>query len=358
MKRELIYSAAYPSFLLSYLIHHPGLRNRIYSDIVTFWFRPIAGRLKLPYIEAMFEYPPISGFLTYLAALIGGDIHGFYTAFSIIILIFYTILIESTYRIAAEKRVNEFLLIIFLALSPSMILYSVYNFDVIFSAILMSSLLLLKRRRSLSAILFGLAMLTKWANLILLPVALMLIEGWKNRIKYSMISLGSFISVNLILYLINPELMPETYLHHLEWGLENAWFIVFFPNNASWDTAKIFSFMLMGYGLLKVYLCKLGDLYEKSFMAYSVFLLTTYKFTPQMVVWILPFLALMNRIPWGYFMLEFANAGIILTWFDSPDPTRLGSLPQYLAILRAIILFYILVDVYLGLKRRRAHASA
>ena len=71
-----------------------------------------------------------------------------------------------------------------------------------------------------------------------------------------------------------------------------------------------------------------------------------------MLLWLLPFLAIMGWIPWPYFIAEFANAGIILTWFSVPNPVKVYSLPQNLALLRAIILFILLIQVYLSARRR------
>ena len=352
MRKETIYVAALSSFLTSYLIHHPRLSHRIYSDILTFWFRH-SSEIGPPYISFPFEYPPISGFLTYVSMILGGEVEGYYLIFSMIILIFYIVLIESVRRIISRKNGMDELIVIFLAVSPSMILYMVYNFDAIFISLVILSLLLLEAKRvKWSAIAFGAAALTKFMSFILLPVIIPYIEGRKNRVAYIAISVGSFCLVNIILYILSPTIFPQMYLHHVEWGLENSWLIYLFPDESSWNTAKLMSFILMAYALLKVYLSKAGDIYERCFMAFTAFLLTNYVFTPQMFLWLLPFLAIMGWIPWPYFIAEFANAGIILTWFSVPDPVKAYSLPQNLALLRAIILFILLIQVYLNARRR------
>ncbi len=350
--RKTIYAAASSSFLTSFLIHHPKLSNRIYSDILSFWFRH-SGEVGPPYISFPFEYPPISGFITYVSMILGGGIEGYYLIFSIIILIFYIILVESVMRIISEENGMNELILILLAVSPSMILYMVYNFDAIFISLVILSLLLLKAKRMRwSATALGLAALTKFMSFLLLPVIVPYIKGRRDRITYIAISVGLFCLVNIILYILSPTVFPQTYLHHAEWGLEDSWLIYLFPDEGSWNTAKLMSIILMAYALLKVYLSKIGDIYERCFMAFTVFLLTNYVFTPQMVLWLLPFLAIMGWIPWPYFIVEFANAGIILTWFSVPDPVKAYSLPQNLALLRAITLFILLIQVYLNARRR------
>ena len=348
---KAVYAAAFSSFLTSYLIHHPRLSDRIYSDILSFWFRH-SSEVGPPYISFSFEYPPISGFVTYLSMILGGEIEGYYLIFSTVIFIFYIILIESVRRIISRRNGFDELVILFLAMSPSMIIYMVYNFDAIFISLVILSLLLLEARRlRWSAIALGAAALTKFMSFILLPVIVPHIEGKRNRVAYILISIGLFGIVNAILYVLNPAIFPQTYLHHAEWGLEDSWLIYLFPNEGSWNTAKLMSFILMAYALLKVYLSKVGDIYERCFMAFTAFLLTNYVFTPQMILWLLPFLAIMGWIPWPYFIMEFANAGIILTWFSVPDPVKAYSLPQNLALLRAITLFILLIQVYLHARR-------
>ncbi|MCD6236204.1 MAG: DUF2029 domain-containing protein [Thaumarchaeota archaeon] len=349
--KKTVYSAAVTSFLFSYLVHHPILRHHIYSDIVAFWNRGFLPFLQVPYLEAEFEYPPLAGFIAYVSAF-GRNITAYYTIFSLIIFASYLVLLELVMRIASEKGVGLEYVLVFLVLSPSIVLYSVYNFDMIFAALLIASLYLFSRGNlRASATVFSVAALIKLVNLIFLPFILMEIRSWRERIRYAVIAVGIFAVVNLSLWALNPKFIDETYLYHARWGLEDAWFIAFFPDRSSWDTAKLFSMLLMGYGLLKVYLCDFEDVYQRMFMGVAVFLLTTYVFTPQMLLWILPFLAIFGKIPIPYFGLELANSAILLTWFETSNPTKFGSLPQNFAILRAILLFMILLESYFWFRR-------
>lgn len=344
---KTLLSAASMTFIISYIIHHPSIQGRIYSDIVTFWIRPIVYDLRIPYVEAGFEYPPISGLVTYVSAYLGRDLAGYYTVFSLILLASYITLVWATAQIAEDKGVGLPYLMVYLALAPSLYFYLVYNFDVIFAAFIVLSLLYFERgRRYLSAAFFSLAALTKFMNVVLLPILLMSMRGWGERLRYAAAALAPFAAVNAALYALNPHLLTETYMHHVRWGLENAWFIIFFPSEGSWDTAKLFSALIVAYGLMKVYLADVGSLYERCFMAFSALLLGIYKFTPQMVLWLLPLLALTGRFSPVFFLMELANVGIILTWFTSPEPVKLGAIPQYLAVLRAAALFYLLIETY------------
>lgn len=355
LSKDVVYAAAITSFILSYIIHSPSLSRSVYSDIVSFWYRERwYERVKVPYLETPFEYPPLAGFLTFLAAALGSNIVNYYSIFSVIIFVFYLLMIEIVIRFCDEKNIGLEYTLILLCLSPSMILYSVYNYDTIFASLLILSLfLLVKGKLAPSAIAFSTAALVKLVNLITLPFILLYINGWKSRMKYMLISISIFASVNFALWLLNPRFVEGTYIYIARWGLENAWYLILFPNNWSWDTAKLFGITLMLYGLLKVYLHDDIDLIQRIFMVLSVFLLTNYIFTPQMLLWLPPLLAMMGRLPIPYFFLDLANAGIILLWFEVPNPLSPGSPPQILALLRAAMLFIIFLEVYFASRGAR-----
>ncbi|MCF8884260.1 MAG: glycosyltransferase 87 family protein [Nitrososphaerota archaeon] len=347
--------AATLSFITSYIIHHPKVPGNIYSDIMSFWYRPLVRDVLIPYVNYEFEYPPLAGLVTYVSALIGGgQLIPYYNVFSAIVFLSHILLITVVYRLAVEKNIPTTIVLIFSALSPSLIMYSNYNFDTIYIALLITSLALFEKGKlKSSALLFSASILMKLTSILLLPLLLFHINNKKDRLTCLFYVLVPIISVNLILQFLNHNFIDETYFYHVRWGLENAWFVYLFPQRDWWDTAKIFSFLLMLYALSKIYLKIIdgdGNVYEYSFMIFSAFLLTSYVFTPQMVIWLLPFMALMNPISTtfyiAYTILEVANVGIILTWFMEEDPLAAGSIPQNLALIRAAALFYLLLQVY------------
>lgn len=349
MKKIVIFSATL-SFTASYLLHHPNIPGNIYSDIVSFWYRPLVNDVKIPYIQEGFEYPPFSGLVTYVSSLVGGgELIPYYNSFSLILFLFYMLLVLTVFKIMEEKNTSFIYIFIYIIFAPSIIFYLNYNFDVVFAAFLILSLMFFEKGRyKLSALLFSITILTKLVNIILLPMLLLYMKDWKSRGSYIFYVIVPVVAVNIVLQLLNPSFFKETYIYHAEWMLENAWFVYLFPSRDSWDTAKLFSAILMVYGLLKIYLSNVGNLYEKSFMLFSVFLLTTYIFTPQMVIFILPFLAIIsNTLQPVFYILEAANAGIIVTWFMEKDPLLPGTLPQNLALLRAVALLYIMSETYL-----------
>lgn len=348
-KKIIIFSATL-SFIASYLLHHPKIHGSVYSDIVSFWYRPLVRDVKIPYIQEEFEYPPLSGLIIYISSLIGGgELIPYYNCFSSILFLFYMLLVLTVLRIMEEKNTSFIYILIYIIFAPTTIFYLNYNFDVAFAAFLILSLMFFEKGKyRLSALLFSVTTLTKLVNIILLPMLLLYMKDWKNRLSYIFYVFLPIVTINVTLQLVNPSFFKETYIFHAEWGLENAWFVYLFPSRDSWDTAKLFSAILMVYGLLKIYLSSFGNLYERSFILLSVFLLTTYVFTPQMVIFILPFLAITTNVFQPvFYVLEAANVGIIITWFMEEDPLLPGTLPQNLALLRAVALLYILTETCL-----------
>lgn len=348
LKKVVIIAAAL-SFLSSYLLHHPKIEGSIYSDIVSFWYRPLVKDLKIPYVQEGFEYPPLAGLIVYVSSLTsGGELIPYYNIFSIIVFSFYMLLVLTVFKVMDEKNTPLSYLFIFLVFAPSTTFYLNYNFDIVFTSFVVLSLMFFEGgEHRLSALLFSLGMLTKLVNIILLPMLLLYLRGWRSRLSYLFYAFLPFAAVNTALEMLNPSFFRDTYFYHAEWGLENAWFVYLFPSRDSWDTAKLFSALLMGYGLLKIYLSNAGSLYERALMLLSVFLLTNYVFTPQMVIFILPLLAIMGHMYLTFYVMEASNVGIILTWFMEGDPLMPGTLPQNLALLRAASLLCILLETHL-----------
>jgi len=81
-------------------------------------------------------------------------------------------------------------------------------------------------------------------------------------------------------------------------------------------------------------------------MALSGFLLGSPTFTPQMVLMILPLLAL-SPPTWFFLpLVEISNIGIILTWFWVDNPTHAWTIPQTMALARAAALAAAWTAVY------------
>jgi len=338
-------SAAIMVFTLSYMIHHPALPFSLYSDIVAFYTqRPDFAAGKIPYIEFSFEYPPIAGFLSNACVRIGNSLTGYYNCMSLIIFLFLIGVVMLAYELGRIYNTSPSL--VYLLLMPSMLLYLVYNYDIMLAFFILLAIYLHKRNQYLLAgFAIGIGILTKLMSLLLIPV---LIRKIPMRYKIGLIiSAASMpIAINGILALINYDVWVRLYLHHVEWGLENSWLVNLFQDPNTWDTAKGVSLVLSAYLLLRVYaISSVNDTVSHTLLALNVWLLTTYVYTPQMNLWVLPLYAILGKSLPLLYAYELANALIILTWFTSPNPVMAFSLPQIISTIRAAILLILTLQM-------------
>jgi hypothetical protein len=330
-------AAAFISWTLSVYIHYPTVQGSIYSDVVSFWYREpgLAAGLK-PCIDYFFEYPPAACFITYAARLLGGhNVEGYYTAFTLLSLPAFLLLAYSMYRLAGWVSVA-------LALSPSLIIYGIYNYDHFMAALTALALALyLSGRRGSAYVLLGVAASVKVFTLILLPTLL----SERPRWRYVLFFLAGALPATTPVMILRPGYFGEFINYHASWGLENAW-TVWLTDNPFSPTAKVIGWLVV-FALFMRSLTSDLPVEHRCFMALSGFLLGSPTFTPQMVLMILPLFAL-SPPTWLFLpLVEISNVGIILTWFWVSNPTHAWTPPQTMALIRAAVLAAAWVSVYL-----------
>ena len=146
---------------------------------------------EVPYRDEFSEYPQVP---TYLFALpyflipgAAGELFGYYlysTLFSFLMLAFLFGTIALLYKMLPERR----RWLAFLMLLPASLYFTVNRFDILPAFLCLISLLLLEQRRwAWSAIVLGIATLTKWYPLLLLPVYLSYDYSTRRRLNWRMI---------------------------------------------------------------------------------------------------------------------------------------------------------------------------
>lgn len=340
------------SWALSLLLHVPGQQWTVYSDVASFWYREENLRIgQVPCIDYFFEYPPVACYLVYLARLAGGpELLSYYFAFGLISLPAYALLAHSTSRLNPGAPYLPAIAL----LSPSLVVYGIYNFDHFFAALLALSLLLFARGRHVSAgAVLGVATATKLMAVLLLP--LYLLEQGAQRTRTFLAFAAGALLPSLPVLLLNPGWLAEFVRYHSGWGLENAWYVWVFSDPFS-PTAKLFGLALFVPLLLRSYSLRAG-LLERCAMAIGSWLLTTYVFTPQMAIWMVPFVAALPQLLALWPVFEVSNVYIILTWFTTDRPTHPWTLPQAMALVRAVALAGMLYTLYRSSVTRERGAS-
>ena len=329
-------SSSAAAILLSIVLHSPWAVPNIYSDIGAFWGRSwvAGGQFPNSSPDTFFEYPPVSGLILYGARVLGGNYTGYYLSFSAFSLVAVAVLAWSTWRLASKMGVRVNPLYFFL---PSIVIYGVYNFDLFNALFVMLSIqLFVEKRRGWSAVFLGLAFATKLVAIVLLPVFLIEIAGWKSKLSY--FATGSVVAAAFFLpiVLVNPGYVSLAYNFLSTWGLEDAWYLFLFGDQFS-RTAKLFGLVLMLALFVRIYTLK-TPLVQRIFLVLTAYLLSTYIYAPQFNVMMLPIVAVLALTTPSLYFWEVFNALIILTWFTFPDPTHAWSVPQDFALLRAAAL--------------------
>ncbi len=331
--------------LFSAYIHSSYSFNWIYSDIYSFWGRDWLVAGQVPYTQgSLLEYPPLAGAILYAARVLGGLsanaagglYAGYYDWFSIFSLAAALGIAWSTWRLA-KALVSELNPLYFLL--PSVLIYGVYNFD-LFNALFIVLCLqtFVEKRRGWSAAFLGLAIATKLVAVVLIPVLLLEIGEWKERLNYLVVSALIALATAIPVLIYNFGFVSWFLSYFSGWGLEDAWYIWIFGSPFSFP-AKLFGYGLMALLLLRVYTLKM-PLIPRSLLALSVYLFATPIYAPQFNLILIPLVAaLALTSPW-LFSMEIFNALIILTWFSVPatptgGPTYAWTLPQTMALLRS-----------------------
>ena len=137
-----------------------------YSDIPSLFFRNQMWQHALPYVHHQFEYPVGTGLFAWLTSLPGGGVAG-YMAINAIALVGCGL--ATIWLLGRFPRANPWLL----ALSPTLALYVVLNWDLLSIVALVLSLWLFDHRRDgWSATALAVATWTKFFPIIALPVLL------------------------------------------------------------------------------------------------------------------------------------------------------------------------------------------
>ena len=346
----LALSAVLTSLLISIEIHYPTSNPSLYSDVVgSFWERCWVQSGILPYVgsaagcSSSFEYPVLSGLLLYITVQVGSSLTGFYEVFSGLSLVAGAVLVYAVWGIAkkAGRTINPLYFMM-----PTFILYGIYNFDLFHAMFAVVSVFFFVRgNRVASASFLGLAVDTKLASVVLLPIFLMEVQGRRERAKYFGVFALAVAALNVPIMIFNFSNFLAGYQFLGNWGLEDAWYVWIFQNSNTWLWAKLFGLGVAGLLLVRVYTLRV-DLVTKSFLAIAAYLLGTYIYAPQFNLLLIPFVVLLELKHPALYPWEGFNALIILTWFiPASNPVAAWSYPQIFALLRAACLAWMCVSV-------------
>lgn len=355
----LAYALAIQAILLSAALHTPFGQHTLYTDVVGFYWRDFAEAGRIPYLDLdahgePFEYPALAAAITALCGL-AGSLEGFYAAYCLTVACFAILMTYCAIRLSRSP------LLALCLTAPSLIAYGIYGYDVIMAALTALAILLHARGRYVaSAIALAASVHVKLYSILFLPYALVAAPR-DERARF----LAAFALAALAPVMALPGAYAQLVSFHAAWGLENAWYVIFFPEAATrvgraleWApshvAASIKAAQLFGYAIIAtLYLAILSHaarakMPPEKFMALALmaFLIGAPRYSPQTNILLLPLLPSVlspGMVP-AFIAWELANSAIIPLWFTTRTPEKPWAPPQLAVLLRFIALSLLLAQ--------------
>jgi hypothetical protein len=312
-------------------LHIPYGGGRIYSDIVTvFQSRECSSvcswPVPVPYIQAFVEYPIGTAFFMYAMALLGSLFPGqlltnYYILTSVFLLVPTLLLIRELRLIAKLRGTRESRLLWFFIVTPTFLFMLLLNWYVIGTYFAIAGIRLhLEGKRKRSGLFLG---LSAASNLVTAAPAfgLLLSESKPRNAAMFIGSAGlTYVVANLPVYLLNPANWLKFWNYQYTWYIEGSWLGLFVTNTSSLrHVVPPILFTALAAGMLALrFKHKVRDPVLLSCLGTFGFIFSTYVYTPQMNVLLLPFFAL---LPMESFYAEFLawdllNSLIIVVGFS------------------------------------------
>ncbi|MEM4970011.1 MAG: hypothetical protein QXE01_02025 [Sulfolobales archaeon] len=366
--------------VMSIYIHDPIFLGQ-YTDYIAIYIRdPSKTITGYPYLDYPFEYTPLIALQWMVASKIALYMlsHGFdplssiTRAFYITNTIFYALYILAIYFIAQEanaSRVSKALAII----SPSMVYYLFYNWDISASALMAIGLFLLLRARYYMASFFlGLAASIKiFPGIAILTSAIIMYReglGLRKILIALAIGVSTALAPYIILLLVYAPAFFYIISYHSNWYCENCFYVlftsdIFDPRFRMVSTALmisiplLYSFYIFKYSSITKHLSVMAPL-----ISTSLSISFSYVYSPQMNIMISPlYIALRDKKTYLLLLQDILNTLIMILWFhestisgslgiESRGPWHRESPIQWIAFTRILLLWIIAILIARELK--------
>jgi hypothetical protein len=323
LERRYLYGVTAAVFLIGVWLHIPYGGGHIYSDIPTlFQIRECTGAcLTIPYINGFVEYPVIVSEFIYamgaIAKILPGEILTSYYYLTVSLLAIPTfLLVRETLTIAEmrgypDRRVLEYLIV-----TPTFLFLLLLNWYVIgvyFATFGLRKFL--QGNYRMSGILFG---VSAASNLVTAAPAMGLFlaaRGQKDRAVFLVSALACYGAINLPFVLVNRSIWLSFWQFHTDWYIEGSWMLAFLSSSSALRHYIFPALLLSLYAvLLWISLKKTKDAVTLSWSSTFAFLFSTYVFTPQMNLILLPLFAVIPivRRYWEFLAFDILNSLFIV----------------------------------------------
>jgi uncharacterized membrane protein len=284
-----------------------------YSDIPILYGARGLDTGEFPYLSGsgsdVLEYPVLTGVFTYLAAMltrmIGGGMLAFYAINVVLLGVAFAWTIVSTCRYVLRRPWDGLLL----AMAPVVALSAFINWDLLAVALAAAAMAAWSARRpAWAGVLIGLAAAAKFYPLVRIgPVVLLCLRRGQVRALAPFLTgaVGAWLAVNLPIMLLNFEGWSRFYTFSRERGTDfgSPWYALSLgrvPIAADHINTYVTASLVIGLAgvvALALFSPTPPRLAQLALLTVGVFVLTNKVYSPQYVLWVLPF-AVLARPRW------------------------------------------------------------
>jgi hypothetical protein len=326
-------------YAFSVWLHYPYGGGHVYSDIVSVLQSRECGSIctapiPIPYVQSFIEYPVGTAFFVYLMGILGGLLPGdlvinYYLLSCAFLLIPTLLLVRELAIIARIRGVRETRLLWFFIVTPTFIFTLLVNWYILgtFFSVLAIRVFLQGKNRA-SGVLMG---LSAAFNLITAAPALGLLLSEKrtrNGAVFFAFTALAYVAANIPVYLLNPVNWMKFWTYQFSWYIEGSWMGLFLNNESPLRHVIppiLFISLSAVMVVLRLRYRETDPLRLASYAAFA-FIFSTYVYTPQMNVLILPFFVMLSISSYTQFLaFDVLNAYVIIGFSQG--------LPMFLALL-------------------------
>jgi hypothetical protein len=340
-----LYLVALAAYALGVWLHIPYGGGHVYSDLVTvFQVRECSSGqcvILIPYVQTFFEYPVVDSMFMYAMGILANQLPGSllsnYYAVTVAFLAIPTFLLIRELTIIIEIRERDGKggvpgnqrrrLIWYFVLTPSFVFILLLNWYVIGVYFAVSAMRRYLEGRTLaSGVLLG---LSAASNLVTAAPALgLLIASRTKRQGFTLTAaaFGTYGLINLPFVILNPTLWLQAFQFIYDWYIEGSWMLVFFSSDTHTPYRHIIPPLVIG-GMAAVMLWyrfreraspSKVDPMPYAFVSMFAYVFSSYIYTPQLNLALLPFFVLLP-VASGYvefLTFDLLNSLIIILGFS------------------------------------------
>lgn len=341
--------------VLSAYYHATDITPRLFgfepsSDIMAFYAESVEPGM--PYIDKLIEYPVITGLFIHLAGAVGGTYAGYYLFNSFFLI---AAAIAATYFLyRATSSEDRRALLTYWIFAPSMFFFLIYNWDIIAILFVAIALYFMQRDRVHPAAAFlALGFSSKlYPVLYLLPLLMTrrrMREWARIIVVFGVVALainGAFMLIDFdgwsYFSSFHSERAPN---HDSIWAVANT-----IVPSLSVAQINILSLALFSSAsLIALWRYRHDSVIRLCFIVTLIFLISNKVFSPQYVLWLLPFYVLLPmKNKKLFYALELANLVVyftIIRYYSNSDDAVLLNTSRVFVVVRHVLLVWMLYYV-------------